>query len=268
MNSLHDHLDVLRSLDPAPAAADPTTPRARADLARILATDVGSPKPTPKPRPTHRRSATRLAVAAAVVLAVGSGLVLVPSLTGGDPAYATWTADPSVVENGARTAIADACRDSQRDGAGSTYGQELDTAATAVAERRGAWTLVLLAGDDGFSALCITDESRPLFQSSFGYVGVVDHSDRVPSRLIHAEALGVGSIDGHELSIATGPVEAGVVGVTYASAVHGAVSATVSHGHFALWLPGNDLENAPRDGAQVEVTYRDGTTETRTVELG
>ncbi len=262
MNSLRDPLEVLRSLDPAPGTADPHTPRARADLARILATDSGARSHSP-----HKRSTVRLAVAAAAVVAVGSGLVVLPSLTASDSAYATWTGDPRAVPNSDRAELADACRESQRDGAGSAYRQDLETATAAVAERRGAWTLVLLARDDGFSALCLTDESRPLFRSSIGFVGVRQETAET-SGVIRTDTLGVGSIDGHELSVAAGPVPADVTALTYASAEHGVVSATVSQGQFAFWLPGDDLETASQDGAPVEVTLADGTTETRVLRLG
>lgn len=53
-----------------------------------------------------------------------------------------------------------------------------------------------------------------------------------------------------------------VTGVSYDSRTHGRVSATVAAGRFALWLPGDELRNASNDGAQVQVTYRDGTTDT------
>ena len=262
MNSLRDPLEVLRSLDPAPGTVDPHSPRARADLARILAADHGGRSRTPRPRST-----VRLAVAAAAVLVVGSGLVVLPSLTGSDSAYATWTADPQGVTSGARTELADACRDSQQEGAGTANRQDLETASAAVAERRGAWTLVLLAGNDGFSAMCLTDESRPLFRSSIGYVGVRQATAEIPG-VLSADTLGVGSIDGHELSVAAGPVPADVTALSYTSAEHGVVSATVAEGHFAFWLPGDELETASRDGVPVEVTLGDGTTETRTLQLG
>lgn len=264
MNSMRDPLDVLRSLDPAPDQVDPHGPRARADLARILASD-----PAAGPRELTRPArAPRLVAAAVAVLAVGSGLALLPSLTGSDPAYATWTAVPTTVPGNQQSEMADACRDAQREGAGSTHRQELASATTAIAERRGAWSLVLLTGDDGFSALCITDESRPLFRSSFGYVGAATDTAEGTDGSLAANALGVGSIDGRELSVATGPVGPDVVAVTYLSDEHGEVAATVSHGYFAFWLPGDELSDASRTGTPVEVTYRDGSTETVTVALG
>lgn len=255
-------LTVLRTLDPASADIDPHGPRARADLARILATD---PQPSPSGR---RRLAFRVTTAAAAAAAVVTGVILVPSLTGGDEAFATWTGTPAAPSTGERTELADACRDSQRDGAGAEFGDELARAATAVAERRGAWSLVLLVGDGGFSAVCITDESAPVFATSIGYVGTPERWQAPDSRSAVAHALGMGMVDGEELSVAVGAVGADVSGLTYASADHGAVAATVAQGHFAFWLPGGELEAASRDGVEVTATYRDGSTATITVELG
>jgi hypothetical protein len=258
-----DPLTVLRTLDPAGDDGDAHGPRARADLARILATE---PRPAPSPR--RRKVVLRVTTAAAAAAAVVAGVILVPSLTGGDQAFATWTGTPSAPSTGEATDLADACRDSQRDGAGSGFGTKLDRAATAVAERRGAWSLVLLVGDGGFSAMCITDESTPLFKSSIGHIGTPSDHQAPDPREATAHSLGTGMIDGEELSVAAGAVGADVTGLTYASAEHGAVAATVAHGHFAFWLPGGELEDASRDGVAVTATYRDGTTATITIGLG
>jgi hypothetical protein len=45
------------------------------------------------------------------------------------------------------------------------------------------------------------------------------------------------------------------------------VKATVAKGHFALWLPGNELKDAATNGVEVEVTYKDGTKGTRNLTL-
>jgi len=159
---------------------------------------------------------------------------MLPSLTRSDQAYATWTAQPTAVEKTEQPEMADACRDSMRDGAGESFGAELDSTTAAVAERRGAWALVLLAGGDGFSAVCITDESRPLFQSSIGYIGQRPEGTRPDSRSITPDALGVGMVNSRELSVAAGAVGSDVTAITYDSARFGQVQATVSNGHFAL----------------------------------
>ncbi|SEE87803.1 hypothetical protein [Jiangella alba] len=252
---------VLRSLDPASRDVDPHGPRARADLARILAAPPAAPV-----RPRRRRAGRLvLATTAAAGVAVGASIV-VPSLTGGDTAFATWTAAPSAVSAAASAEIADACRDAQRDGAGRSFEAELASATAAVAERRGAWTLALLAGDDGFSALCITDESTPLFRSSIGYVGRPEEHVAPGPRELSASALGSGTVDGADLSMAAGAAGSDVAAVTYHSAEHGDVAATVAAGHFAFWLPGGELTDTSA-GVPVTVTHTDGTTAVVTLRL-
>jgi hypothetical protein len=71
-----------------------------------------------------------------------------------------------------------------------------------------------------------------------------------------------------EISLAAGHAGADVVGVVYRSQTHGDVTATVSHGRFALWLPGDELEDANAgEGVEVEVTYGDGSTGTSRLKL-
>ena len=45
------------------------------------------------------------------------------------------------------------------------------------------------------------------------------------------------------------------------------MTATLSDEHFALWLPGTELENASSNGVELDVTYRDGSTGTNTLTL-
>lgn len=263
MTHASDPFTILRTLDPAPASADPHSPRARADLARILASEPDPERARRQQRPPTR--VPRLAAAAAVV-AVGTGLALVPWSPGGDAAYATWTAAPTALDAGEAAASAKACRKSQADGAGASSAQRLADAGTAIAERRGAWTLVLLTDQRGLAAMCVTDESRPVFRSSFGYLATeAARSDGTSP--VSANVLGVGVVDGNALSLASGPADRDVTAVTYTSPEHGEVSATVSGGHFAFWLPGDELEGAPADGVAVEVEHADGTTETATLRL-
>src|SRR4051794_36211083 len=116
MNSLRDPMAALRSLDPAPKLVDPHGQRARADLARILATDPAGPNGFRGP--SRRPKVVRIAVAATAAVALSAGLVMLPSLTRSDQAYATWTARPTAVEKTQQPGAADACRDSLRGGAG------------------------------------------------------------------------------------------------------------------------------------------------------
>ncbi len=213
----------METLDPAAADIDPHGARAQADLQRILATE-------PVLRPAPPRLAPRRKIRHRVAL--GAGLV----------------ADASA-----------SCR--QQHKVFPEYKDDLSTAVTAISERRGRWTLVLLTGQHRFTALCITDDSTHWFRDMFGSIGRATVTPPAPRGLAPTD-LGTGSTDGRELSVAVGFAGSEVAAVTYTSPARGKVKATVASGHFALWLPGNDLEHAARRGAPVQVTSRDGTTAT------
>ncbi len=259
MNRTHDMFTTLRTLDPAVPTVDPHGPRARATLERILTTDPGQPLDHPPARRRSRRGLRVAAVASATAVTAGAAVVLLPSLTGGDSAFATWTATPSGMSAQAAVDAAAECRDAHLDGPGEDYVDHLRAADLAIAERRGEWTLVTLAGTDGFSAMCITDESTPWFRSWIGSLGPPGNHAPPGPRDVVATDLGTGVVGG-ELSVAAGYVGSDVTGVVYRSATHGEVEATVSAGRFALWLPGDELKHASRDGVGVRVTYEDGST--------
>lgn len=81
-------------------------------------------------------------------------------------------------------------------------------------------------------------------------------------RELLAPDLGTGSMDAGDISLAAGAAGAEITGIIYKSQTRDDVTATVSHGRFALWLPGNELQDASRNGVELEVTYQDGTTGT------
>jgi hypothetical protein len=257
-----DDLHTLKTLDPATTPADPHGPRAQADLRRILATN---PAPLVQPH-RHRRLARRIVLGSGIAAVAATAAVILPSATGGDQAFATWTASPTAMSGPDKAKAAAACRDNQTSGS-PDYRNELSSATTAIAERRGDWTLVTLAGPGGFSALCITDQRPALFQTYFGSIGATAPADRPGRRELTATDLGTGTADRRHLSIAAGLAGTDVTRVRYASPSHGDVTATVSGGHFALWLPGDELESASQHGLPVHVTYHDGTTATITLTL-
>lgn len=258
-----DELHVLKTLDPAATDIDPHGDRAQADLQRILATEPVLRPAAPQPAPS-RRMRRRVALGAGLVAAVTAAAVVLPSVFGGDEAFATWTGDPAGMSAKQRADASASCR--QQHKVFPEYKDDLSTAVTAVSERRGRWTLVLLAGQDRFTALCVTDASTRLFRDFFGSIGRATVNPPAPRGLAPTD-LGTGSMDGKELSVAVGFAGSEVVGVTYTSPERGKVKATVASGHFALWLPGNDLEYAAQRGAPVQVTYRDGTTATLTMKF-
>lgn len=284
-----DLTTALRSLDAADQRVDATSPRARADLRAILASDpfadapapsraVPSPAaPAPAP-PAHPASGTapapaapaparsprrpvrtrRVALLAGAAAVLAGGMVVLPSLTGGDRAYATWTGEPGALSAQERASAVEECRSS----AGAVdpgSGEDLRTARDVVAERRGAWTTVVLAGSDGFAALCVTDDSALVGGGRIGSVGRADVPEPGPRDLV-ATSLGWGATSAGALSLAAGTAGPEVVGVRYRSPEHGDVAATVAEGHFAFWVPGAEMDDP--SGVDVEVTYRDGTTGT------
>jgi hypothetical protein len=203
-----------------------------------------------------------------LVAAATAILVVLPSVSGGDPAFATWTAAPSGMTERERADAAAECRESKKGVGDGMYAQDVAAAAVAIAERRGAWTTVILTGEGGFSAMCITDDSAYFFtKSMIGSVGKsTDIANRGPRELT-ATALGTGTMGAGKISLAAGIVGSEVVGVSYRSRAHEDVAATVSYGHFALWLPGAELQDASTDGVNVDVTYKDGTTGTSRLNL-
>ncbi len=260
---------LLRSLDVADAhRIDPR--RARADLHRIVASELPQAHrvkaaATGRNRP---RAARRVAILAAASV-VTAGLIVLPGISGGDQAFATWTAAPSGMSAKERHDVAEDCRASKKDVGGGMYQGELAAAEVAISERRGAWTTVVLAGLGGFSALCITDDSPQLFglfgKPRIGAIGRPITEAPLGPRELRPSSLGTGTMDAGNISMAAGEAGSAVVGMTYLSKTHGEVAATVSMGQFALWLPGEELRNASSEGAKVVVAYDDGTTEVRTL---
>lgn len=270
MTRISEVNDAIRSMDPADPYVDQISTRAVADLQAILDTEIA---PSPR-RTTSRRLAPairRTAVVGATAVAVTVVTLALPTLLGGDRAFATWTAAPASLGEEARPGAGAECRERMKDGSdvGPDYGKYLDEAEVAIAETRGVWTTVVLVGTDGFSAMCITDDSDHLFSKRMiGSMGIVtDYTAPGPRELI-ATSLGMGSSNDDAISLVSGHAGEDVEKVVYASVEHGDVVATVSSGHFALWLPGDELEDAPSDGVELEVTYRDGESGTVMLSLG
>ncbi|WP_432548326.1 hypothetical protein [Kineococcus sp. SYSU DK004] len=265
MNRTHEIDALLRTVDAA-GSGDDRDDRAAGDLERILATDPDPRGAATTAHPAARRR-RRLVLTTGLVAAVTAGLVLLPSpFGGGDDAYATWTAVPAALSPAAAAAAAESCREHQGVRGFDEMYPQLADAVVAVAERRGAWTTVVLGAEGGFVATCTTDDSAGTFsRGMFGSIGV----PAVPApgpRDVVATGLGVGTLGAGDLSVAEGFAGEDVTGVVYRSASRGHVVATVSGGHFALWFPGDELTGASH-GVDVEVTYRDGSRETRTLSL-
>lgn len=279
MSSDRDITTTLRALDAADVVAQHTSARAREDLQRILRTDLSVAEP-PRRRPSAtapaetvgrplktNRPARKVALAAAV-LALALGVTVLPALTGGDEAFASWTAVPTALSASQRNESVDSCRDQQQQGAGAGDAHRLGSAQPVIADRRGVWTTVMLSGPGRFTALCVTDSSSHLFaHDMIGSVGTATKDMTPGPRTLIATDLGSGTMSAGAISLAAGTAGSDVVGVVYRSRTHGNVTATVSKGHFALWFPGPELEDLATAGIQVDVTYRDGTAGTARLSL-
>lgn len=273
MNSNRNLDALLRSMDAAGKSPAPAMNRAQKDLERILrthpmaaTTDQQLPAPgNARPAPSRRR---RTVILGAVALAATAGFLVVPAFYGGDPAFATWTAAPGELAGADRdNAVSDCTRSSQRVGSGM-YKDELASAAVAIAERRGAWTTIVLIGSGGFTATCTTDSTAPWFKKgSFGSVGNSEAGQAPAAQDIRATQLGTGVISDNALSMASGQVGSEVTAVTYTKADGERVKATVSKGQFALWFPGAEISNSSGQAVPVEVTYSDGTSAIRHLSL-
>lgn len=261
---------LLHSMDPAEQSSPPNPARAQTDLNRILSSPpvstasgsrLGVSHEPAKAKANRRRRAVTLGGLAAAATA---GLLIMPALSGGDPAFATWTAAPGTLIGAERdNAVSDCRRSTQRVG-GGMYAAEHSAAEVAIAERRGAWVTVVLTGPDGFEASCTTDATAPWFdKGSIGSVGKPANAAALPARGIAASRLGTGTISDKPISIAAGRVGADVAAITYTNSANEEVIATVAKGQFAFWLPGNELQNASDQGVPVHVTYRDGSTESQ-----
>jgi hypothetical protein len=264
MTRSQEILSTLRTLDAADRDVDPRGARARNDLARVLAADPpGRPSELPSPR-VGGRSAWKLALFGGMVTAAAATVVFaLPAITGGgDRAFASWTPSPQGMSAKARANAADKCREAHRNGPESDYANELRGADAAIVERRGVWTTVVLANGQGFAAMCITDDSTRLFKDWFGSIGTPSGYTAPKPRDLVTTDIGTGTIDAGDLSLAAGAAGSEVAKVVYRSPARGEVAATLSKGRFALWLPGDEFEDAPKKGIEVTVTYSDGSTGT------
>lgn len=248
---------LLHQLDPADPPKAVLSDRARADLEWILSTD-GRPTAVPARRTPRIRVAVGLTAAAALAVA---GVLAPSALRSGDTAFASWIPTASTLSPAERAQAGESCRQEL-----SEADPAADQARLALADRRGDWTTVVLGGDNGFSGLCITDASTGWFRNDMiGSVGVATGLDPVGARGVEATDLGTGTMAAGDISLAAGLAGPQVVGITTDTVSHGIVTATIADGRFALWFPGDELDD--QDTVPVEVTYADSSTATVELEL-
>ncbi|WP_327586807.1 hypothetical protein OHA25_07205 [Nonomuraea sp. NBC_00507] len=265
MNDTLDH--TLRDLDPAVTPADldtSTDPKARALLARVVATD---PMGTPAPAPHSPRLLTRgrlTAVGAGVAAGITAALLL-PGVFGGGSAIAAWTATPHTVSGDRATDAQEKCLDNAQEAAKETTGRDLGF-RPVVTEGRGPWTLVYV-NDDGSHLAEITCLLRD--GDLVGSTGSMPGPDAqplapVPAGSARADLGTVMSTSEESVRVVTGRIGAGVIGLELTTETKGSVTATVTGGYFAAWWPDSPTtvergDLSPRGGVKsVTAILQDG----------
>ena len=260
---------ALRDLDPAPATTLTNAERERADatFARILATpnhdDISEAPGQP------RRRWNRLLLPVGLVGAAGAA---VPALMLGGSAFGSWTPTPEPLTGIAVTEAATACR--------AALGVPDQGERVVIAERRGRWTYVLLAGPQA-EATCLmpeglVDQEDPASDTREGFMGSYTSDPGEAPTLARSGIIGYGADgsvptdglwdfgdDEEWVTHVEGYVGSDVTGVTVHTPIGTDVQASVANGRFAAWWPSAkpSSENLEVMGAWTyTVTLADGTT--------
>jgi hypothetical protein len=261
---------ALRDLDPASTTVltDAELERADATFARILAT---TPSPDQVPEESHWPRRRRNFVLVGLVGVAGA---VVPALLlGGGSAFASWTPKAEPLAAAAVSEAAATCRAALEV---TDQGERV-----VIAERRGGWTYVLLAGPQAEGACLMPDglvgKEDPADHRGEGFFGTYD-TDPVEAptlardRIVETEST-AGSVptpglwpfsnDEGWFSSVQGYVGSDVTGVTVHTPAGPDVEASVANGRFAAWWPSDrpSSENPEVMGAWTyTVTLADGST--------
>jgi hypothetical protein len=244
------HLDPAASTELTPAELD----RAEAAFARIVATPSDEPVREVQGRP-HRRG-SRLLVAAGLAGAVGVATPVL--LLGGGSAYGSWTPTPVPLTDVVEAKAATTCR------------AALDIPdrgeRVAVAERRGGWTYVLLAGPRT-EAICLMPDDLvgqdPTDRGEF--FGSYDMEPAAtptldPGRIDEKTSMEGNTDEGWFLWV-EGYVGSDVTGVTVHTSSGLAIEASVSGNRFAAWWPSSrQSSDHPAETWAYTVHLADGST--------
>ena len=233
---------ALRHLDPAPASDLTAAERERANalLARIVATPGGS-------APSRRRRVRALAGAGVA----GATLACLPALLlGSGDAFGSWTPTPEPLSASAASAAEARCR--------ASIGVPDQGARVALAERRGEWTYVLLAGPGGETSCLMPDDGEDAFGSST--------ADPPPPPALAPGGLDETSsmtnvTDEGSYSYTEGYVGRDVTGVTVHVSTGLDIQASVADGRFAAWWPSVEQSSRHPEGESWSFTVHlaDGT---------
>lgn len=247
---------ALRHLDPAPGTDLTEAERGRADaaFARIVAVPGDEPVPVEPDRPHRRRN--RLLVAVGLAGAVG---VAVPAmLLGGGSAYGSWSPTPHRLTDVEAAEAASTCR--------AVLGVPDRGARVAVAERRGGWTYVLLAGPRT-EAVCLMPDDLVGQRGTTGggIFGSYDPDAPAPPALapdaIDETTSQEGSTDEGWFNRVEGYVGSGVTGVTVHTSSGLEIEASVAGSRFAAWWPGREQSSDhPAETWSYTVHLADGST--------
>lgn len=258
---------LLRGLDPADGRLTaPQRDRAAAALERIVAED-------PRPAPARRQRRRPVLVAAAVAAVVAAAVVLVPVLTRGEEAFASWSPIPVELTGRARATALDACVTLQSGGVGDLALDRDAPASALVAEARGGWDYVVFtaAGGSGrrLQGSCLVPEDlvadpRPGEGGFFGSLeGAEEAAGPAPGRTVaRQDTYGAGSVDDELFVYVEGRAGADVARIEVNTPGGVRVQASVDDGRWAAWWPAGDASPANPGIAEApsyDVTLRDGT---------
>jgi hypothetical protein len=245
---------ALRHLDPAPRTdlTEAELERADAAFARIVATPSDDPVPVEPDRPRRRRSRLLVPVGLAAVVAI-PGLLLV-----GGNAYGSWTPTPEPLTDVAATTAATTCRAALD---APDRGEHV-----AIAERRGEWTYILLAGP-GTEAVCLMPDDlvgqdptdRRNFFGSYDTDAVAPPTLE-PDRIDETMSM-EGSTDEGWFIWSQGYVGSDVTGVTVHTSSGLDIQASVAGHRFAAWWPATkQSSHHPAETWSYTVHLADGST--------
>ena len=223
-------LDAVRGLDPAAGAPEID---GEAMLARIRASAQGARKddvahlvPRRPSRPVRRLAVGAAALSAILVLA------LVLTLTqGGGQAYATWVAQPTLVQAETGGAI---CPEE----AGGPPPIQVEP---VLAERRGEYTFVVLVGDNVFMECLISTAGEELFvmtqAAESGVEGALDLGEAPALVVVPGATWGDEGGEG-PITTVMGVASDEVTGVRVTTTDGVSADAAIADGWWSVWFPG------------------------------
>jgi hypothetical protein len=258
---------ALKSLDSAPSSHPDDSGRRRAEarLQQILATD---PRPSANgPRARRRRTRASWIALPLAGAAVVAGVTVVSGPGDPDPAYASWTPEPTSLSAEEKEIAGGACID-------RWWQEDLPSPRLVLAERRGEWVGVVYADAAPAVTMCLMylpeGSSRPrnVHAGRSGGQGAIpvegEFTDGAMSQITDPGLLGIGAAD-RTVSFDVGDVGPDVEAVTITTADGEEVDATVENGRFVAWWPGRAFgdetegNGGPAPDLAYRLTLRDGT---------